>query len=163
MKSNIRINFLGIKGFFLKRKIAKVYDTIAKYLGIDKPLLVNVGFVSGDAIQKLNKEHRQIDKPTDVLSFPFFDLKNGTGLEKATKDDMFDIDGTFKLGDILICEEIATLQAKNLGHSKKREICFLATHGFLHLLGFDHIDPDDEKLMNSIAQKALDTCGIKRK
>jgi len=163
MKSNIRINFLGIKGFFLKRKIAKVYDTIAKYLGIDNPLLVNVGFVSSDAIRKLNKEYRQVDKPTDVLSFPFFDLKNGTGLEKATKDDKFDVGGIFELGDIVICEEIATLQAKNLGHGKKREICFLATHGFLHLLGFDHVDPDDEKLMNGIAQKALDTCGIKRK
>ena len=140
-----------------------VYRAALKHFSQPDIFSVEIEIVSADEIREVNKNERGVDKVTDVLSFPFFELKNGTGFEKATKDDMFDINGTFELGDILICEEIATLQAKNLGHSQKREICFLATHGFLHLLGFDHIDPDDEKLMNSIAQKALDTCGIKRK
>lgn len=159
----IKINFLGIKGWLLKRKIKQIFEKIAVYCNINQNILVNVGFVSKDAIQKLNKQHRDIDKVTDVLSFPFFNLKNGMGLEKEIENDMFDIDNMFELGDILICEDVAMIQAQNLGHSKKREICFLATHGFLHLLGFDHIDAEDEKLMNQIAQKVLDDCGIKRK
>lgn len=159
----IKINFLGIKGWLLKKKIKQIFEKIAVYCNINQNILVNVGFVSKDAIQKLNKQHRDIDKVTDVLSFPFFNLKNGMGLEKEIENDMFDIDNMFELGDILICEDVAMIQAQNLGHSKKREICFLATHGFLHLLGFDHIDAEDEKLMNQIAQKVLDDCGIKRK
>lgn len=163
MKTKIKINFLGIDNIFLKHKIKKVFGRVVQLVGIDQNLLVNVGFVGKDAIQKLNKQHRDVDKPTDVLSFPFFNLKNGLGLSQEIQNDKFDIDGIFEIGDIVICEQIAEVQAQNLGHSKNREICFLATHGLLHLLGFDHINPDDERIMNALAQKALDDCGIKRK
>lgn len=163
-KTNIRINFVGIKGVCLKRKIVKIYKTVMKLCAIEQNLVVNLGYVSENAIKQLNKQHRNIDRVTDVLSFPFFNMKNGLGLHEEIKNnkvDMFFGDYA-ELGDILICENVAIKQAKEFGHSKKREVCFLATHGFLHLLGFDHIEKQDETIMNSIAEKALEICKVKR-
>ena len=115
-------------------------------------------------LQKLNKQHRNVDRVTDVLSFPFFNIKNGVGLQEEINNNKFEQFGKFyELGDIVICESVAENQAKDFGHSKEREICFLATHGFLHLLGFDHLTDEDEKLMNAIAQKALSICKVERK
>ena len=164
MNKNIRINFLGIKGFCLKNKIKKIYNTVANLCNIEQEIIVNLGYVSESAIQKLNMENRNVDKVTDVLSFPFYNLKNGIGLEEELKDNKQDsFFGNIELGDILICESVAEKQAQDYGHSKKREVCFLATHGFLHLLGFDHLTEEDERLMNSIAEKALEICNVKRK
>lgn len=164
MKKNIRINFIGIKGFFLKRKITKIFNTVAKLCCVDTNLIVNLGYVSESAIRKLNKDNRNVDKVTDVLSFPFFQLKNAVGLSEELQKSKVDtfFGDHIEFGDILICEKVAEIQAEEYGHSKKREICFLATHGFLHLLGFDHLNEEDEKLMNNIAEKALEICNIKR-
>ena len=89
-KSNIKINFLGIKGFFLKRKIIKILNTVAHLCGIEQELIVNLGFVSESAIQKLNKQHRNVDRVTDVLSFPFFNIKNGVGLQEEINNNKFE-------------------------------------------------------------------------
>ena len=118
-----------------------------------------VNFVSEKEIEALNKKFREVDRVTDVLSFPNLPKKAD---QKLAEFDAEKFDGTLFLGDIVICKAQAKRQARQFGHSAKREICFLALHGLLHLLGFDHIEKADEKLMNSTAQKILSAFGVER-
>ena len=156
--TNLKIYFNNIRNPFLKRKLSDLFfdalEDKLKNLKIksDKCLFeVDIKYVSKDEIKKLNNEHRKVNKETDVLSFPLIDFRNEN------------VDGKYNmLGDIVICKEIAKLQAKKFGHSFKREICFLALHGFLHLLGYDHIEEDDEKEMTEKAEKFLKEYGVNR-
>jgi probable rRNA maturation factor len=106
---------------------------------------MQVIFVTQDAIHELNKTYRQMDKPTDVLSF--------------INDDMEDN----SLGDVFISIEQAKKQAMDYGHSFEREIGFLAVHGYLHLKGFDHHTEAEEKLMVLEQEKILKTASLERK
>ena len=141
-----------------KRKIKKIFDLALKECEIKEDVAVNVFFVSEKEIKSLNKEHRDIDKITDVLSFPMLEIKPGDNLENF-KDDLFK---EIFLGDIAICINRAKQQAKEYGHSFKREVCFLALHGLLHLLGYDHIKKQDETKMMSLAETILKKSGIRR-
>lgn len=141
-----------------KRKIKKIFDLALKECEIKEDVAVNVFFVSEKEIRRLNKEHRDIDKITDVLSFPMLEIKPGDNLENF-KDDLFK---EIFLGDIAICTNRAKQQAKEYGHSFKREVCFLALHGLLHLLGYDHIKKQDETKMMSLAETILKKSGIRR-
>lgn len=141
-----------------KRKIKKIFDLALKECKIKEDVAVNVFFVSEKEIKRLNKEHRDIDKVTDVLSFPMLEIKPGDNLENF-KDDLFK---EIFLGDIAICTNRAKQQAKEYGHSFKREVCFLALHGLLHLLGYDHIKKQDETKMMSLAETILKKSGIRR-
>lgn len=141
-----------------KRKIKKIFDSVLKECKIKEDVAVNVFFVSEKEIKRLNKEHRDIDKITDVLSFPMLEIKPGDNLENF-KDDLFK---EIFLGDIAICTNRAKQQAKEYGHSFKREVCFLALHGLLHLLGYDHIKKQDETKMMSLAETILKKSGIRR-
>ncbi len=115
---------------------------------------VSVTLVDNEAIREINREHRNIDRATDVLSFPLGD------------DESFDTDpetGAILLGDIVISLERAEEQAKELGHSFYREVAFLITHSLFHLLGYDHVDSEeDEKLMFGKQEKVLTALGITR-
>ena len=121
---------------------------------IDEDAQVSVTLVDNDAIREINREHRDIDKATDVLSFPLGD------------DDSFDTDpetGAILLGDIVISLERAEEQAKEFGHSYRREVAFLITHSLFHLLGYDHVNgEDEEKLMFGKQEKVLQQLGITR-
>lgn len=110
----------------------------------------NIIIVDNKRIHEINKEYRGIDRETDVISF-------------ALEDNM-DVQYTdFRLlGDIYISIDKCYMQANEYGHSREREICFLATHGILHLLGYDHMEPDDEKEMFDLQNKLLDGYNIKR-
>ena len=126
-------------------------------------LAVNVDFVSKHKIHKINKLTRAVDKPTDVLSFPL--LENVFNKEINNITFPFDTDketGEILLGDILICTSIARKQAKEYGHSVQREIYYLALHGLLHLLGYDHEKEDDKKLMRETEEKILLSLKIER-
>lgn len=160
----MKINFFNINSFFIKLKIKKTYNYLLKNLKIDgKNLVINVGFVSDSAIQKLNQEHRQIDKVTDVLSFPLINLEIGTWITpEIYEQEKHPLTKLVELGDVIICENVAKIQAEKYGHSLKREICFLATHGFLHVLGFDHQTSEEEENMNSLTQIVLEKAGINR-
>lgn len=160
----MKINFINIRSFVLKCKIKKAFSRVLDNLAIDgKMLAVNVGYVSESAIQKLNSEHRGMDKVTDVLSFPFIDMQVGKWLTpQIEKEEAHPVTGIIELGDIVICENIAALQAKKYGHSFKREVCFLAVHGFLHVLGFDHQTEEEEKNMNALTEKVLESLRITR-
>ena len=109
---------------------------------------VNLTICGNETIRQINKEQRGIDAPTDVLSFPFYD---------------FDTPGiTTLLGDIVISIDKAKEQAEAYGHSLKRELCFLAAHAALHLLGYDHEDDNEREIMEEKQRNILNGLGIKR-
>lgn len=124
-------------------------------------VIVTITFVTPARIKELNKEYRQVDKETDVLSFPMLDIVYPQKL-KDFKQDVAP-DGSLYLGDVVICPKVAKRQAKEYGHSKKREVAFLALHGLLHLLGYDHIEKNDEQIMMEESNKILNALNIKRK
>lgn len=144
----------GKIGLF-KRKIKKLFNIAEKVLKEDfSKIYVSLNFVSDEEIQRLNKEFRSVDKVTDVLSFPNLNKAPKEKLEKFNKS--YDLDeGLLFLGDIVISKNVAKAQAREYEHSLTREVCFLALHGFLHLLGFDHVKEEDEKVMNKIQDKIL--------
>ena len=140
--------------------IKTVIDASLDYENCDFDSEVSVTIVNNEAIREINKETRDIDRATDVLSFPmlYFD-ENGDII-----DSDFDMDGDILvLGDIVISAERAREQAEEFGHSFRREIAFLTVHSMLHLLGYDHVDdPEGEKIMFSKQEEILDKLGIKR-
>lgn len=160
----MKVNFLNIKSLCLKHKIKKIFNYALNECKINgKNLCVNVGFVSEMAIQKLNKENRNVDRVTDVLSFPFFNLIPGQEPDYAVLEKEKDLNTNLvEIGDIVICENVAIRQAKQFGHSAKREVCYLATHGLLHLLGYDHLTEQDEKTMGALCEKFVSKFGVKR-
>ena len=116
---------------------------------------VSVTFVDNEGIRELNKEHRDIDRETDVLSFPLGDDENGYEVDPDTDAIM--------LGDIVISLEKAKQQAEEYGHSYRREVAFLLTHSLFHLLGYDHVNSEEEeKEMFGKQDKVLDKLGITR-
>lgn len=113
-------------------------------------VIFNVIIVDNDYIHKLNKEYRGIDRPTDVISFALED-----------SDDLIESNLRI-LGDIYISIDKVYEQAREYGHSNLREICFLMIHGFLHLLGYDHMEEAEEKKMFAKQEEILNGFGITR-
>ena len=143
-----------------KRKIGKIFKIAEKVLDEDfENAYLSVNFVSDEQIKRLNREFRKIDKVTDVLSFPNLQKKAGESLKNFQSDADFDTNMLF-LGDVIISKNVAKAQAREFGHSMKREVCFLALHGLLHLLGYDHIEKDDEKIMNKLQDEILLRAGV---
>ena len=123
----------------------------------DSKLYITVTFTNPENIQKINKEYRNIDKATDVLSFPMFEKKE---LENKIQEKDFlheDI-----LGDIVISIEKVKEQAKESGHSFERELSYMLVHGFYHLMGYDHIEEEDKKEMRKKEEKVLEKLKIVR-
>ncbi len=121
---------------------------------------VSVTIVDLAEIQKINKDQRNIDAPTDVLSFPMLEFDENGDIV----DSEFDMDGDkLLLGDIVICAERAADQAEEYGHSFRREIAFLTVHSMLHLLGYDHMEKDEEKVMFARQEEILGKMGITRR
>lgn len=121
---------------------------------------VELVFLDEAEIRSLNRTTRDVDKATDVLSFPA--LKK---IEPFTKENYpFDVteEGQVLLGSIVICEQIAEKQAAEYGHSVLRETAYLFAHGLLHLLGYDHMNATDEEEMTATAEKILTTLNITR-
>ncbi len=138
------------------KNIQKVYSVAEKELLLSKEMEVNLVIVSPETIKEMNNEYRQVDRVTDVLSFPMLD--NIDDLNKECDAIL----GEVNIGDIYICRERATEQAIEYKHSLKREICFLALHGLLHLLGYDHIKKEDEQVMFQLQDKILQMAKITR-
>lgn len=120
---------------------------------------VSILITDNEGIRELNREYRNIDSPTDVLSFPIIEFDNdGVMLEESG-----DYDGDFLLlGDIVISLERAAQQAKEYGHSLQREVGFLTTHSMLHLMGFDHMEEPYATMMNDRTNQVMDKMGLKR-
>ena len=144
----------------IKKTIEACIEKSLEYEGCDFDAQVSVTICTNEQIHEINLEQRDIDAPTDVLSFPmlYFD-ENGDIL-----DSDYDMDGDFViLGDIVISKERAMEQAEEFGHSFKREMAFLTVHSMLHLLGYDHVDSEEEeKVMFGKQEEILNLLGITR-
>lgn len=122
---------------------------IVDRLKIKNPIF-NIIIVDNEEIRRINKEYRKIDKETDVISF-------------ALEENSDIIYKEFRLlGDIYISIDKAKDQASSYGHSLRRELCFLTTHGILHLLGYDHIEEEDRKIMRELEESVLNGYDVKR-
>ena len=135
-----------------KSFLRKVIRTALTEQGVNVPCEVDV-YVTGDAgIQELNREMRQVDRPTDVLSFPEFELTPGElpGVEDADPGT-----GLVPLGDMVLSMERVQAQAKEYGHSNRRELAYLVVHSVLHLLGYDHLDEGPMKAQMREHEEAI--------
>ncbi|MGN8645516.1 rRNA maturation RNase YbeY [Gracilibacillus sp. HCP3S3_G5_1] len=135
--------------------ISQLLSYAAKQENIEENAELSISFVDNNEIQHLNNQYRGLDQPTDVLSF---------ALEEAADDEM-DIAGAdipLALGDIIISVDKTNEQAAEYNHSFSRELGFLALHGFLHLLGYDHMSEEDEKKMFSRQEEILNGFGLSR-
>ncbi len=135
----------------IKKELEIVHNVLVH--GLEKlkinEAIFNVIIVNNDYIHKLNKEYRNIDRETDVITF-------------ALEDDKTFNPEIRILGDVYISIDKAHSQSIEYGHSFLRELCFLAVHGMLHLLGYDHMKKDDEVVMFKLQEEILDEMGIKR-
>ncbi len=121
---------------------------------------ISVMFTDNEEIRALNREHRDIDRATDVLSFPLFEYDEDGEIIEEELD--FSPGGEMILGDIVISLEKAAEQAEEYGHSFSREIGFLTVHSMLHLFGFDHMTPEDEAEMFEYQEEILQEMGLER-
>lgn len=148
----IKVNFAGaVEAFeFDVQKLTKrIMKKTAHLLHIKGRHIASYVFVSQEEIHQINKDYRQIDRPTDVISFAYID-------EDPTREI------PEELGDIFICTEKVFEQAMEYGHTPYRECAFLITHGILHLLGYDHIQPEDEEQMFALQEQILNALKITR-
>lgn len=150
--------------FSCKDIALQVMEAVLDSEGCPYEAQVDVTLTSDQEIHQINLEQRQIDRSTDVLSFPmtqFEEAGNFDFLEEA--DDSFDPDsGELLLGDIVISVEHVISQAEEYGHSQLREFAFLVAHSMYHLIGYDHIKPDEAALMEGKQKAILDSLNITR-
>lgn len=144
------------EGQQVTEEILTTMEAAAKYCleleGIDEERTeISVTFVEAEEIRELNRDYRDNDKVTDVLSFPQFDDLN----------DIPDF-GEICLGDVVICKERAQEQAEAFGHSFEREIIYLFTHSILHLLGYDHMEEEEKQEMRAREEEVMTHLGIGR-
>ena len=132
--------------------IRRVIRTALAAEGVDFPCEVDVLLTNDSGIHAINRETRQVDRPTDVLSFPEFDLTPG---ELPAPEDADPGTGLVPLGDMVISMEHVAAQAREYGHSKRRELAYLAVHSALHLLGYDHLDEGPQKARMRAREEAI--------
>lgn len=141
-----------------KEIISNVVNMCFKIEKLEKlNLYICITLTTPDEIRKVNKEYRDIDKETDVLSFPMF--------EKGEIDEMVDKQSNTipdTIGDIIISVERVKEQAEEYGHSFERELAYMVVHGFYHLMGYDHMEEEDKKVMRAKEEQVLNLLEIKR-
>ena len=141
--------------------LLKVIPAVLEAEGVKVPFEVDVLFTDNGGIREINLEQRGVDAPTDVLSFPMFELTPGE--PPAGEAECDPETGLLPLGDMVLSLERAEEQAAEYGHSPQREAAYLAVHSVLHLLGYDHMDDGPEKArMRSREEAVLATLGITR-
>lgn len=152
------IDFLDETNMVTQEQIGEIENLLnfaAAKLQVEDGTEVSITFVTNNRIQEINREYRHKDSVTDVISFALEEL--GEGEIELIGGDMPRV-----LGDIIISIAKAQEQAKEYGHSFMRELGFLAAHGFLHLLGYDHMTEEDEREMFTLQKEILDKYGLKR-
>ncbi len=133
---------------YMEKRLHDGLNAVARLHGLDDMTEVDITIVDDEEIHTLNREYRNVDRPTDVLSF---------ALDEGEEDEPELIDGPEEhlLGDIIISAETAQRQGEEFGHGLEREIVYLAVHGLLHLLGYDHMTDEDKKVMRAKEEEAL--------
>ena len=124
---------------------------------LDSKLIITITFTTPEEIRKINKKYRKIDRATDVLSFPMFEKDE---LDEKIKNKDFLYEDV--LGDIIISIDKVREQAEEYGHSFERELSYMLVHGFYHLMGYDHIEEEDKKIMRPKEEKILNELKITR-
>lgn len=132
----------------------------ADYLKLPKNSEMSITFMDNEGIQVINRDYRGKDAPTDVISFAIEEEGEGETPIFFDEEEMTDLPN--ELGDIMISTQRAQEQAAEYGHSYEREVGFLALHGFLHINGYDHMTPEDEKEMFGLQKEILNAYGLKR-
>ena len=146
IKFNITFDYFTLRNWAVKRIIKKCISETLHKEGVTADCEINVLVTTDQGIQEINRTTRNIDAPTDVLSFPMFELEPGN--PPVCWDDYVDPEtGLCPLGDMAISLERAIAQARSFGHSVTREIGYLTIHSVLHLLGYDHLDEGEQKRM----------------
>lgn len=133
----------------IRERAEKTIEEVLRVENFTENAEVSLSIVDMETIHRLNKEYRDVDRPTDVLSFPM-------------DEEGYDMDGNpiFLLGDIVICLDVAETQAKDFGHSLEREMMYLICHSTLHLLGYDHIEDEDKKEMRAKEKEVMKNLGV---
>jgi len=150
----------------LENKIEDIIEYTLKEEGVNIPFEISIIFIDNKEIRKINKEQRDIDKATDVLSFPMLDYEDGKIFKEMYLDYEFDFcdlnEGNLVLGDMALSLEKAAEQAEEYGHSFIREVMYLVVHSILHLLGYDHMEEEDKVLMRKREEEILNKFNINR-
>lgn len=145
--------------FDYEKLINEVIEASIEYINCPYECMVEVDIVNNDEIQDVNREFREIDKPTDVLSFPLVEYEKAgdfTFLEKESSIINFEPDsGELVLGNIILSYDKILSQSAEYGHGIRREMAFLVAHSMLHLFGFDHIEEDERKEMERMQEEIL--------
>lgn len=138
----------------IKNDLEKVIREVLDVEKVDQEKCeISLSFVDEEKIKQLNKDFRSIDRATDVLSFPIEDFFNEDRENILKKPYLM-------LGDVVICLDVARKQADDLGHSFEREVMYLTCHSILHLLGYDHIEDDDKKIMRKREKEVMKNLGV---
>jgi len=144
--------------------LQKASHALSKVVGQNnKKFYAILNFVDKEKIHEINREYREKDKPTDVISFRM--LENGLQNKISKKTYPFDYDREEKkvfIGELFICYEVAVAQSEEYGHSLDREICFLAVHGLLHLLGLDHEEEFERAIMFDLQDRTMEKMKLRR-
>ena len=136
-----------VLGEYLEKRLQDGLNAVAKLHDLDDMTEVDITIVDDEEIHQLNRDYRNVDRPTDVLSF---------ALDEDDEAEPELLEGQLHLlGDIIISAETATRQAEEFGHGLEREIVYLAVHGLLHLLGYDHMVEEDKVIMRTKEEEAL--------
>lgn len=167
MTINIEFEVENTFDFDAQKVINDVINCAMDYEGCPYEAVVEVTITDNENIHKINKEFRQVDRPTDVLSFPALEYEqpgNFDFLEDETYEcDYFEPEsGELILGDIVLSVEKIKEQAEEYNHSVKRELAFLVAHSMLHLFGYDHMTEDEAKVMETRQEEILNKLGITR-
>ena len=154
----------GTLPFDVKETAELIVETALEYEDCPYEAEVNLLLTDDEEIRIMNREHRQIDRATDVLSFPMLDYETPgdlSGIEE--QGDSFNPEsGELMLGDIVISKERVIAQAEEYGHSVRREYAFLIAHSMLHLLGYDHMEEEERRLMEDRQRGIMDKAEIPR-
>lgn len=154
IKINLNYDCFTLQKFAIDAIIKKCVETTLLAEGVNAPCEINVLVTNDRGIQAINSASRGIDKPTDVLSFPMFQLNAGN--PPLDWDDYMDPETDMcPLGDMAISLERAIAQAKEFGHSTRREVGYLTIHSMLHLLGYDHLDEGPQKAQMRGREEAI--------
>lgn len=145
--------------------LSLVADCCQAAEGVTLPCAVHVLLTEDEEIHQINREQRGVDRATDVLSFPAVNYRPGStarGSEKKLRREWDPDLGACMLGDIIISYPHAVEQAREYGHSVRRELCYLLAHALFHLMGYDHMEEDEKKEMRKMEEKALGMAGVTR-
>ena len=163
------INFEDETGKALDLPVKEIIEEIVAealdYEGCPYEAEVSVVLTDNEEIRRLNKEYRDIDRPTDVLSFPMLEYPAPSDFSQAEEgyEDCFNPEtGELMLGDIMISVDKVTEQAEKYGHSKERELAFLTAHSMLHLCGYDHMEEEERLFMEQKQREILEGIGYRR-